>query len=81
MTMNCITFRVFTVFLLHAKLYHIFVNCYWVGIQWQYHSTPLHTNITYNTINNKNNTINNLIVKSADRAPSLPVIPWHLPYS
>ena len=65
----------------------IFVNCYWVDTQWQYYSTHLHTNNTYNTINNKNNTINNknttnnLIGKIAARAPSLWVIPWHLPYN
>jgi len=33
------------------------------------------------TINNNNNTINHLIWKSAGRAPSLRVIPWHLPYN
>jgi hypothetical protein len=31
------------------------------------------------TINNKNNSFNNLIGKSAVRAPSLRIIPWHLP--
>ena len=34
-----------------------------------------------NTINSKNNTINNLIGKSAGRALFLRLIPWHLPYN
>jgi hypothetical protein len=32
-------------------------------------------------MNNKNDTINNLIRKSVGRAPSLRVTPWHLPYN
>jgi len=58
----------------------IFVNCNWVDTWWQEYST--HTHKQYiERHNNKNNTINSLIGKSAGRAPSLRVIPWHLPYN
>ena len=48
-------------------------NRNWVDTRWQYYSTHLHTN------SKQNNTINNLTGKSAGRALSLRVIPWHLP--
>jgi len=76
-------------------VYDIFVDCNWVDTRWQQYSTHLHTNSAQNnTINTnstqnntidtnstQNTTINNLTGKSADRAPSLRVIPWHLPYN
>jgi hypothetical protein len=37
-------------------------------------STHLHTNTTQNNTNNNQTTL------SAVRAPSLQVLPWHLPY-
>ena len=61
--------------------YDIFVNCNWVVTQWQQYSTHLHTN---NTQNNTKQTIHRTkqqIWKSAGRAPSWLVIPWHLPYN
>jgi hypothetical protein len=50
-----------------------FVYCNFVATRWQQYSTDLHTNST------QNNSIN--FWKSVGRAPSLPIIPWHLPYS
>ena len=44
-------------------------------------TTKLHQNNTINNNNNNNNTVNNLIGNSAGRAPSLKVLPWHLPYN
>jgi hypothetical protein len=61
--------------------YDIFVNCNWVATRWQQYSTHLHTN---NTQNNTKQTIHRTTQqfwKSAGRAPSLRVLPWHLPYS
>ena len=62
-------------------LYDIFVNCNWVVTRWQKYSTHLHTN---NTQNDTKQTIHRTIQqfwKSACRAPSWLVIPWHLPYN
>ena len=59
----------------------IFVNCNWVVTLWQWYSTHLHTN---NTQNNTKQTIlrtKKNFWKSAGRAPSWRVIPWHLPYN
>ena len=56
----------------------IFVNCNWVATRWQQCSTHLHTN---NTQNDKKQTIyrtTQKFWKSAGRAPSWRVIPWHL---
>jgi hypothetical protein len=64
-------------------------NCNWVDTQWQQFSSHLHTNNTPNTENGiyiiitKLNVHNNKQLTnlgSAGRAPSLRVIPWHLPY-
>ena len=43
-------------------------------------STHLHTNSTKNNTNN-NRTTQHVMWKSAGRAPSLRVLPWHLPYN
>jgi len=63
--------------------YNIF-NCNWVATRWQQYSTHLHTNNTQkNTIDTKQyiEQHSSLIWKSADRAPSLRGISWHLPYN
>jgi hypothetical protein len=74
-------------------LYDIFVNCKWVATRWQLYNTHLHTS---NTQNNTKQTIHrttqnlsttqNLrtiqkVWKSAGRAPTWQVLPWHLPYN
>jgi hypothetical protein len=51
---------------------HIF-NRNWVDTRGQQYITQLHTNNTQNTEKGK--------LGSAGRAPSLRVIPWHLPYN
>jgi hypothetical protein len=73
--MNCITFRVFTVFLLHAKLWYDMIylltaigltpggsSTVHIYTQTIHRTTQLKQK---NTINNKSNIINNLIGKSA----------------
>ena len=35
---------------------HIFVKCNWVNTRWQWYSTHLHTNNTWNNINNNRTT-------------------------
>jgi hypothetical protein len=45
----------------------------------QQYSTLLHTNSTHNTGNGAHITIRRKYLGSAGRAPSLRVIPWHLP--
>jgi hypothetical protein len=61
--------------------YDIFVNCKWVATRWQLYNTHLHTS---NTQNDTKQTIHRTIQKvwkSAGRAPTWRVIPWHLPYN
>jgi hypothetical protein len=53
-------------------IYDIF-NRNLVDTRWQQYITHLHTNNTHNTVKEK--------LGSAGRAPSLRVIPWHLPYN
>jgi hypothetical protein len=48
-------------------------NSNWVDARWQQYITHLHTNNTHNTEKGK--------LESAGRAPSLRVIPLHLPYN
>jgi type VI protein secretion system component VasF len=65
-------------------------NRNWVDTRWQQYSLHLHTNNTQNTgkgtyitikklSTHNNKKLTNLL--SAGRAPSLRVIPWHLPYN
>ena len=70
-------------------IWYIF-SCNWVDTRWQQYSSHLHTSSTPNTKNGtyititKLNMHNNKILTnlwSAGRAPSLRVIPWHLPYN
>jgi hypothetical protein len=60
-------------------------NCNWVESRWQQYSTHLHTNSTQNRENGTHITIKRKHLRSklwsAGRAPSLRVIPWHLPYN
>jgi hypothetical protein len=65
-------------------------NCNWVDTRWQQYSTHLHISSAQNTENGTYITITKLNIHnnrkltnlgSADRAPSLRVIPWHLPYN
>ena len=85
------TARVFNI--LTYDIYDI-LNCNWVATQWQLFSTHLHTNNTRNVtkqiihkitqkyIEQHKKTQNNTTIrKSAGRAPSLRVLPWHLPYN
>jgi hypothetical protein len=63
------------------RMNDIFINCRWVATRWQQFSTHLHTN---NTQNDTKQTIHRTTQKfrnSAGRAPSLRVLPWHLPYN
>jgi hypothetical protein len=69
-------------------IYIYIFNCNWVDTRWQQYSSHLHTNSTQNTGNGtykaitKFNVHNNKKLTnlgSAGRAPSLRVIPWHLP--
>jgi hypothetical protein len=53
-------------------IWYIF-NRSWVDTRWQHYITHLHTNNIHNT---EKGTLG-----SAGRAPSLRVIPWHLPYN
>ena len=63
------------------KLYDIFVNYNWVVTQWQQYSTHLHTNNTQNDTKQTIYRTTQQFWKSAGRAPSWLVIPWHLPYN
>jgi hypothetical protein len=64
----------------HDMIY--FLTVIWVATRWQQYSTHLHTN---NTQNDTKQTIHRTTQKywkfSARRAPSLRVLPWHLPYN
>jgi len=62
-------------------IYDVFVNCNWVATRWQQYSTHLHTHTIHRTTQNKQYIENKNFWKSAGRAPSLRVIPWHLPYN
>ena len=63
------------------KIYDIFVNCNWVVTRWQKYSTHLHTNNTQNDTKQTIHRTTQQFWKSAGRAPSWLVIPWHLPYN
>jgi hypothetical protein len=68
-------------FIAKITLYDIFVNCNWIATRW--HST-VHIYTQTNTKNNTKQTIHKTtqnLWKSAGRAPSLRVLPWHLPYN
>ena len=81
--------RQFSFVIWYDMIWYIF-SCNWVDTRWQQYSSHLHTNSTPNTKNGtyititKLNTHNNKNLTnlwSAGRAPSLRVIPWHLPYN
>jgi hypothetical protein len=59
-----------SIFGIEMDMIYIF-NCSWVDTQWQQYVTHLHTNNTHNTEKGK--------LGSAGRAPSLRIIPSHLP--
>jgi hypothetical protein len=59
------------IYFFYAMIYTF--NRSWVDTRWQQYITHLHTNSTHNTDKRK--------LGSAGRAPSLRVIPWHLPYN
>ena len=61
--------------------YDIFVNCNWVATRWQLYSTHLRTNITQNDTKQTIRRKTQKVLKSAGRAPSWRVMPWHLPYN
>jgi hypothetical protein len=55
-----------------SEFYMIYIfNRNWFDTRWQQYITHLHTNNTHNTEKGK--------LERAGRAPSLRVIPWHLP--
>ena len=60
---------------------YIFVNCNWVATRWQWYSTHLHTHNTQNDTKQKIHRTTQKFWKNANRAPSLRVIRWHLPYN
>jgi hypothetical protein len=57
----------------YDMIYIYIFNRNWVDTRWQQYITHLHTNSTHNTEEGK--------LGSAGRAPSLRIIPWHLPYN
>jgi len=59
--------------------YDIFINCSWVDTQWQY--TFTHKQYIETTQITTEQHKYKLMWKSVDRAPSLWVLPWHLPYN
>jgi hypothetical protein len=61
--------------------YDIFVNCNWVATRRQQNETHIHTNSTQNDTKQTIHRITQKFWKSAGRAPSLRVLPWHLPYN
>ena len=68
------------VFLLLILIY--LLNRNWVATRWQKYSTHLHTNdIRNDTKQTIHRTTQKNFWKSAGHAPSLRVIPWHLPYN
>jgi hypothetical protein len=69
----------------HDMIYDTYMmyllNCNWVATRWQQYSTHLHTTV-HRTAQYKQYTEQNKnFRKSAGRAPSLRVLPWHLPYN
>jgi hypothetical protein len=67
------------VFWLYLLWYDMFVNCNWVATRWQQFSTYLHTNNTQNDTKQTIHRTTQKFWKTAGRAPSLRVLPWHLP--
>ena len=59
----------------------IFVKCNWVATRWKEYSTHLHINNTQNDTKQTIHRKTQKFWKSAGRAQSLRVIPWHLPYN
>ena len=59
-------------------IYDIFVNCNWVVTRWQYTFTHKQYKEQYKTTIH---TTTQQFWKSAGRAPSCLVLPWHLPYN
>jgi hypothetical protein len=67
-----------------TKLLLLLFNCNLVDTRWQQYSTHLHTNSTQNTEDGAHITIKKKLwskLGRAGRAPSVGVIPWHLPYN
>ena len=60
--------------------YDVF-NYNWVASRWQKYSTHLHTKNTQNNTKQTMHRTTQQFWKSAGRAPSWLVIPWHLPYN
>ena len=58
---------------LESRMIWYLFNRNWVDTRWQHHTT--HLQQTIHTIHREYNS------ESAGRAPSLRVIPWHLPYN
>ena len=65
----------------HKIWYDIFVNCNLVVTRWQQYSTHLHTDSTQNNTKQTIHRTTQIFWKSVGRAPSLRVLPWHLPYN
>jgi hypothetical protein len=63
----------FIILYIYVIWYIYIFNRSWVDTRWQQYITHLHTNSTHNTEKGK--------LGSAGRAPSLRIIPWHLPYN
>jgi hypothetical protein len=59
--------------MIYEYIYIYIFNRNWVDTRWQQYITHLYTNNTHNTEKGK--------LGSAGRAPSLRIIPWHLPYN
>jgi hypothetical protein len=77
--------------MIYDMILYIF-NCSWIDTRWEIVQSHLHTNTAQNIENGTQKTIKKLgtyipikkfkiNLRSAGRAPSLRVIPWHLPYN
>jgi hypothetical protein len=67
----------------YDMIWYIF-NCNWIDTRWQQYSTHLQNRHYIEQHNRQKQNIeqhSSLIRKSADRAPSLRGIPWHLSYN
>jgi hypothetical protein len=62
-------------------IYDIFVNCNWVATRWQLFSTHTQTNNTGNVTKQTTHRTTQKYGRVTGRAPSLRVLPWHLPYN
>jgi hypothetical protein len=66
--------------MIYDMMWYIYY-CSWVATWWQQFSTHLHTNNTQNDAKQTIHRTTQKFRKNVGRAPSLWVLPWHLPYN